>query len=235
MLAIFEFMGLMRVRGPAARDAAEAMLSAQVQATFDFMLKKGLLPPPPPEVEGHLDKIQISIAPWKTLEAMAPMVKGFGKVVDRLGFEIIHLRPGTGATFLSSDNPVIHFDPNCDPDRVEPYKPSPTGKLELLFPIGPSTLIRGHTDLKPDFAVSGFRHAEMTDPAAAMRVNRLIARFAYRLIIAHDRSHDGLAAEYAAISPVVIGKAFGFGRGQGAVAATAFGPKNPKVPWKEFD
>ncbi len=169
------------------------MLRAQVKATFDFMLRKGLLPPPPPVLVGHLDKIQIGIAPWKTLEAMVPMLEGFGVVVDGLGFEIVHLRPETGTTFLTSDNPVIHFNPDGDPDRVEPYKPSPTSKLELLFPVGPLTLIRGHTDLKSDFAANGFRHVEMADPLAIMRVNRLIAQFAYRLIIAQDRSHDRLA------------------------------------------
>ena len=48
---IFEFMALQRVRAPASRDAAEAVLAQTVKGTMKVMLANGRMPPPPPGLE----------------------------------------------------------------------------------------------------------------------------------------------------------------------------------------
>ncbi len=88
--SLFIFMCLMRVRVPAVRDMVEVMLAEQVKATTRFLDQKGKLPPKPEGLEDILDHLSVAIDPHQSLRAMGDLAKGFGTVLDQLGFEVIH-------------------------------------------------------------------------------------------------------------------------------------------------
>jgi Protein of unknown function (DUF4238) len=193
---LYTFLGLMRVRVPALRDAIEVSLAEQVKAETGLLDRLGRLPPKPPGHEDILDHLSVSIDPHMSLHAMSHVAKGFGIVLSRLGFEVIHNK--TDVTFITSDNPVVYFDPTIPEERVQPYQVRPPyGSIELLFPIDPETMLRGRT------GVSGLRHIDLVERQATKRINRFIARFGYRFVFSRDRDHDALVAKYADISPVM--------------------------------
>jgi len=77
---------------------------------------------------------------------MPELAKGFGVVLDQLGFEVIHNE--TDVIFLTSDNPVVYFDPSVQEARALPYRVQPPyGSIELLFPISADICLRGRTGL----------------------------------------------------------------------------------------
>jgi Protein of unknown function (DUF4238) len=196
--ALFLFMMLMRVRVPAARDMVEISLAEQVKATARLLDRLGELPPRPEGIEDILDRLEVSIDPHQSLQAMTSLAQGFSLVLDHLGFEVLHNKTGVG--FLTSDYPVIYFDPTVGEGRVSPYQVRPPhGAIELLFPIDAETVLRGRTGR------AGLRHLRLTDPdpAEARRINRFIVRFGYRLVFARNRSEDAVIARHAATSPVL--------------------------------
>jgi hypothetical protein len=84
---MFEFLAAMRVRVPAARDAAETIDREGVKATMRSLERRGLLPPMP---EGLTqDQIDVVINPHQSIHAMPQMVRGFAIVVDMLGFRAV--------------------------------------------------------------------------------------------------------------------------------------------------
>jgi hypothetical protein len=193
---LYTFLRLMRVRVPALRDAIEVSLAEQVKAEARLLDKLGRLPPKPPGHEDILDHLSVPIDPHMSLHAMSPVAKGFGIVLDMLGFEVIHNK--TDVTFITSDNPVVYFDPTISEDKVLPYKVRPPlGLIELLFPVDPETMLRGRTQQ------FGWRHVDLVERQAAKRINRFVARFGYRFIFSRDHDHDALVAKYAGTSPVI--------------------------------
>jgi hypothetical protein len=103
------FMGLMRVRVPAARDMVEVSLAEQVKATARFLDQQGMLPPKPIGREDILDHLSVAIDPHESLRAISDLAKGFSIVLGQLGLEVIHNK--TDISFLTSDNPVEHRAP----------------------------------------------------------------------------------------------------------------------------
>lgn len=169
--ALFVFLVLMRVRVPATRDMVEISLSEQVKAEARLLDRLGKLPPKPEGMEDILDHMVAAIDPHQSLRAMGELAKGFGVVLDHVGFEVVH--NGTEISFLTSDNPVVCFDPTVQEARVLPYQVRPPrGAIELLFPIDADTLLRGRSGLRrpPDL-----RHVTLTDRQEAKRINRFVA------------------------------------------------------------
>jgi hypothetical protein len=229
---LFVFLGLMRVRVPAARDMVEVSLAEQVKAEARFLDQQGKLPPKP---EGHkdiLDHITVAIDPHQSMHAMVPLMQGFAFLLDQLGFEAIHNK--TDVSFLTSDNPVICFDPAVPEARVLPYQVRPPhGSIELLFPVDPNTVLRGHTKLRRPGPPS-LRHVVLTNRQDAKRINRFVARFGYRFVFSTDRTHEALIAKHARTSPViktdiVPHPAGGFLLLNGCV----FGPRPVKPKWDD--
>jgi hypothetical protein len=227
---LFEFMGLQRVRVPAARDMIEAMLAHLVMLEARDMHQRGELPPLP---EGHpdlLEKIAVSIDPHKSIHAMTGLMRALAPIFDSIGLEILHNE--TSVSFITSDNPVAIFDPDVPEKSLRPYVLNPSLKaVETLFPIDPRTMVRGHTSLHPEFARCGPRHRKVRDANAVRRMNRMTARFAYELLIAVDDQHGGLARTYANTSPVLSkrpGDPEGLGRG---LLMMDFGARPAKTKW----
>jgi hypothetical protein len=223
--ALATFLTLTRVRVPAMREAVESMLARHVDLVAHDLDRQGLLPPKPPGAEHILDNMAVAIDPHQSLHAMPKLAQGFGRVLGNLCFEVLHNE--TGVRFITSDNPVAYFNPSIPELRVLPYVVTPPdGPIELLFPIDPDTMLRGHVGSAP------IRHAVLSDPQMAKRFNRLIARFAYRLMFASDRSADSVIAKHSKVSPIME-----FPPAAGTDEAKlnftfGFGPR-PKLPkWK---
>jgi hypothetical protein len=215
---LFTFLILMRVRVPAVRDMVEVTLAEDVKATARLLDQQGKLPPKPRGHENILELASVAIDPHMSLHAMPHLARGFGNVLDYIGFEVLHNK--TNVTFLTSDNPVVCFDPTVSEGRVSPYQVRPRyGSIELLFPIDAETLLRGHTGLRRVGARS-LVHTLLTDRQEAKRINRFTARFGYRFVFARDRTHESLIVKHASTSPVM-----------NMLKGCVFGPRPTKPKW----
>jgi hypothetical protein len=198
---LFTFMGLMRVRVPAARDMVEVMLAEHVKTMTRLLDQQGKLPSKPLGTEDILEHLKVAIDPHMSLRAMGRLMIGFGIVVDHVGFEVLHNE--TGMSFVTSDNPVVCFDPTVPEASVSPYQVRPPyGSIELIFPIDPNTMLRGRSALRRPGPPS-LRHVKLTDRGEAKRINRFLARFGYRFVFARDRTHESLIVKHASTSPVM--------------------------------
>src|SRR5580700_7785158 len=176
------------------------MLAEQVKATTRLLDQQGKLPPKPEGHENILDNLSVAIDPHMSLHAMPDLARGFSIVLDHLGFEVLHNK--TDVSLLTSDNPVICFDPTVPEERVLPYQVRPPhGSIELLFPIDADTILRGHTELRRP-GPPRLRHVPLTNRREAKRINRFVARFGYRFVFARDRTHEALIVKHASTSPV---------------------------------
>jgi hypothetical protein len=216
---LFTFLILMRVRVPATRDMVEVTLAEQVKATTRLLDQQGKLPLKPEGLDNDiLNHVSVAIDPQMSLHAMPDLARGFGIVLDHLDFEVVHNK--TNVSFLTSDNPVVCFDPTVPEGRVLPYQVRPPhGSIELLFPIDAETVLRGHTRLRRARPRS-LGHTVLTDRQQAKRINRFIARFGYRFVFARDRSHEALIVRHASTSPVID-----------MLNGCVFGPRPTKPKW----
>jgi hypothetical protein len=231
---LFIFMGLMRVRVPAARDMVEISLSERVKTEVRLLDDLGKLPPKPEGHEDILDHLSVPIDPHMSLHAMGQLMKGFGFILDHLGYEVIHNE--TDVTFLTSDNPIVYFDPTVSEARVLPYQVRPPhGSIELIFPIDPNTILLGHTRLRRP-RPPRLHHTVLHDRQAAKRINRFVARFGYRLVFSPDRTHEVLIAKHASTSPVIRSISVQHPNGgYFLLNDCVFGPRPTKPKWKTDD
>ena len=81
------------------------------------------------------------------------MMQGIGQVLDQMGFYAMHNK--TEIPFLTSDNPVIWFDPSVKDADVRPYVLQPDGPVVLLFPVSPVLIIYGDSSWRGRFASEG--------------------------------------------------------------------------------
>ena len=125
-----------RVRVPTARDAAEKMLSESVRMTSRHLNDYGRLPEPPEGMTfDDLDQhMVVSIDPHRSIHAMADFAKAMNGVIQAVGFEILENRTDVG--FITTDNPVIYFDPTISDVSVQPYNISRDRMdIEFMFPL----------------------------------------------------------------------------------------------------
>ncbi|MFZ0267361.1 DUF4238 domain-containing protein [Caulobacter sp.] len=228
----YQFLGLMRVRGPASRDAIELTMAEQVRSLGRMLEKRGELPPKPASMEEALafDNLQISIDPHQSLHMMPAVMVGFGKVLHVLGFSII--RNKTDISLLTSDNPVIYFDPSMPEATVRPYAIENGPPVELLFPLSPSLLLIGHSDWAGPKGHTYLRFVTCSDKQIIRRANRFIARFGYNSVFSPDRSSDKLIAKWAHESPISKTVTFPTSDGEITVSQTVFGQRPTKPKWR---
>lgn len=81
------------------------------------------------------------------------------------------IRNLTRMPFLTSDNPVIRFDPSLPLEAQEPYAVRPGSSLRLVFPVSPSLVLVGETELRDQFADQGLLYGVVTDEGWVFRVN----------------------------------------------------------------
>jgi hypothetical protein len=127
---------------------------------------------------------------------------------------------------ITNDNPVMYFDTDRPLKKLEPYRN--TGKIELLMPISPTRVLRGHPDLKPRYGREGVEYRTISSAAEIKRINTLASMFGYDFVFANSRNHETTISKYIDIAPVLrtrrIGKALAF--------ETVFGPKPRKPKWR---
>lgn len=229
--ALFQFIGLMRVRGPAARDPVELHLGHMARRTMLRLADEGRISAPPAGLT--LDDLEIAIDPHQSLHAMVAMLQGFGQLCNHFGIEVVH--NATSEPFITSDNPVVIFDPDVPEQAQLPYTVCPpAGRIELLFPVSSRMLLRGRSELPVSGPSGRLGAVSMSRTAEVRRVNRHIARFGYRFVFA---DHSGLAAlvtKYAALSPTIRFDDVPEGdEGEFTVMQMVFGPRPQKPKWRD--
>ncbi|MGQ3085351.1 MAG: DUF4238 domain-containing protein [Hydrogenophaga sp.] len=196
---LIEFLALQRVRVPASRDVTEAELASQVKKTMHRMHAAGQLPPMPAELK--LSDINISIDPHKSIHGMVDQLqREVLDVIDRAGFWAV--RNETGRPFITSDNPVVWFDPNVPEEKARPYAIKPRGDFILVFPVSPTLVIFGSPKHKEVFSREGLRYSTVPDEAWVARTNQAVAKFAYETVFAQRPGEEEVIRMYASKSPV---------------------------------
>lgn len=226
--ALFNFVGLLRVRVPAIRDAIELQLAQSVRTTYHILDRAGQLPPLPAGIT--FDQVNVLIDPHRSLLAMEPLLKGVAQLYERIGFEVLHNQ--TDVDFITSDNPVVYFDPDLPDASLRPYTVPPGRRIELLLPLTPRLLLRGTTELPIFRPGDDFRHADLTDRDGVDRVNRLVARFGYRFVFAGAAGLDQLVSEFADQSPILTFGSLPAPRGLVQTSRFEFGRRPAKPRWR---
>lgn len=223
--SIFQFILLQRVRVPASRDATEARLAAQVRQLMATMHANGQLPPMPPELEGKLDDVIVSIDPHKSIHGMVDDIQAAHDVFDRIGLCVVHNR--TSVPFLTSDNPVMWSDPTLQLEKQEPYRVQPGGPVQLVFPVSPTMVLLGKTELKQQFGTHGLQYGEVSDEDWVLRVNLDVCRYAYAAVYATAEGSEDLIRAFASESPVW--------QDDGDSGRLTFGTRTAKPKWHRRD
>lgn len=164
-------LSIMRVRIPAARDARAVLMEAGLREEMQELERVGEVPEGFQRYRGQFHSVPIGINPQRTLEAMFEDFKLVGDLCFRLGFEVLHNR--TKQPFLTSDNPVCVYNPRSSVFSRVPYDYS--GKVELIFPLSATMLLKGSLSLRPVNVIS--RHRDVSDTAVISRHNRTISQF----------------------------------------------------------
>lgn len=228
---IFQFIALQRARVPACRDIAEAMLAQTVKDTMNVMLTNGKLPPPPPGLEDLPNQVRVSIHPHRSIHAMAAVIQGMGSLYSMLGLAALH--NATTLPFLTSDNPVLWFDPSLPFHLQQPYTINPNGgEVFLFFPVSPKLALIGSTEYKDTFSKHGLLHTDVPNEAWVTSINAQVCRFAYEAVISQSSGQEELIAEFSGVSPVHEADALQVSKGFATINRYVFGPRVAKPKWK---
>lgn len=231
LVNIFQFMILQRARVPANRDATERIEAERMVAVARRMDAAGKLPPKPKGFEDILSRVEVSINPHQSIHAMVPVAQGIGQVFNRIGFGALHNK--TEIPFLTSDNPVILFDPSIKDSDLQPYVLRPDGPIVLLFPVSPSLVIYGDSPMRDQFVSEGLGIADLSDTNLVEAINRQVCRFGYQAIFAQKAGQEPLVQEYAALSPVIRFDKITTGKGEIVKFQMVFEKRERKPKWVE--
>lgn len=230
---IFAFIALQRARVPAARDACEAILAAQVKAVHRRLDAEGKLPPMPKAFEHLLKHIEVAIDPHQSIHAMVQIIQGMAKLVERIGISALH--NATDVPFSTSDNPVIWFDPSVPTGQLRPYTITPTGPIALIFPVTPDIVLYGHTSMHEHFARDGLLYGVMSNREDVEWINELTCRFAYQAVFASTDGFADVVARHADLSPVVDTQIVPVEGGEMMLSRFVFGQRRQKPKWQKRD
>lgn len=231
---LLSFACLQRARVPALRDAYELMRADALGETARLLQRMGKLPAAPPGAEDILDRVEISVDPEISIQAVGIAMKAIvDSVYPRLGFRVVHNE--SRLDLITSDNPVSWFTPLKDESKTKPYEMRPDAPLELIFPITPRLILVGKSTWRDEYLRRGLIHAGVRDNEAIKRANRMTAKFGYRAIFSKDRSPAALAEKYAQLSPVAQVTSFPHkdGSGQLVMAHMEFAPRRAKARWRD--
>lgn len=226
MHQLIVFISLTAVRGPAFRDAAELLEAYNTLEDLKILNEMGELPPPPEHIPNLFEKLRVAIDPQVSLLAMAKEMKNVAALLQGMYFDVLHDRTGRG--FLTSDNPVIYFDPRIAGARQRPYGiAGPHGPAEFYMPVTHGMALRGRR--RPIRSDVG--HRDVDDLRKIREINRLVARYAYHSVFARDTSWQNLITQYAGNSPVLDFEARIVGSRRQRHWAMTFGPRPVKPKW----
>ena len=229
---LFAFMALQRARVPASRDMSEKMLAEAVEATTRAMDEAGKFPPKPEGFENILDLLEVSIDPHMSIHAMTHVIRGIAEnIFMKIGFGAFH--NATDLPFLTSDNPVIWFDPSVAESEMRPYAVRPDGPILFLFPVSSTLIIYGDTSVRQQYLSEGFRYGDLSNREMVETINRQICRYAYRSVFAQDQGQEALIREHANASPVLHTERVRIDGREFLIHQSVFGeiPRKPK--WRK--
>ncbi len=223
-------VALQRARVPAARDAAEQILAASVMTTARQLEAAGKFPPPPKGYEKILDDVVVSIDPHQSIHAMVQIIQAMGQVLDRVGLVVLHNQ--TALEFITSDNPVIYFDPAVSNEALRPYGLTPNSDVVLMMPIAPKLMLFGTSWDKERFARRGIEHCALIDPDKVAAMNEKVVRFAYEAVYACRQPDEAMIQAHAAYSPVLKATHLPLANGRGIFFEHRFGERAKLPKWK---
>ena len=224
------FVALQRARVPAARDAAERIQAATVLAVGRRLETQGKLPPPPKNFPNIMDHLQVPIDPHSSIHSMVDIVNAMGEVLDRVG--LLVLRNNTDVEFVTSDNPVVYFDPAINRDKLRPYTISPESDVVLMMPISPSLVLFGASKDKPRFSERGIEYSSISDRGKIAPINEMIIRFGYSAIFSRSRPDEQIIQAHAALSPVTKIDHRKTEERELVIVQSVFGERETKPKWK---
>lgn len=219
------------VRVPATRDNIELMYADMVSTKIKELEKEGKLPEPPSGFENILDFVDVSIDPHQSLHAMAPLLENFNELLNRLGFQVI--RNNSNIPFITSDNPVIWFDPKYAEKEIVPHTIEPNGSAILIFPIAIDLLLVGTTANRADFEKYGLLEAITPPQSLIIMYNRLIAKFAYREVFSSRNDTGDLVSKFSNLSPTLKKVSIPGPKGITSQWTRIFGPIRKKAKWEK--
>jgi len=211
------------------RNAAEKMLAESVRMTARHLNDLGELPAPPAGLTfEYLEKnLEISIDPHRSIHAMPHFAKGVAEIFQTVGYKVIESK--TTDAFITSDNPVIYFDPMIPPELMQPYAINRQRlDVELMFPINSHLMLWGHSKLRP----ASVSYYPMNDRKFVKRANILAARFANRMVFSKEAHHQPLIEKYGDLSPVISITHMETPTGRGVIARFIFGKREPMPKWR---
>jgi hypothetical protein len=226
---IFEFIALQRVRVPASRDAVEASLAQMVKDSMKFMLDVGSLPAPPLGLEDLPDRVKVSIDPHRSLHAMVTMLEGVAAILRLVGWVAAH--NNTGRSFITSDNPVLWFDPSVPLDEQRPYTIQPNGPISVVFPVSPKLALIGSNDYQQFFRKHGLQHVDVPDEEYVFSINQQICRFAYESVITQELGWEEMISRHKATSPIHEAVQIPLAKGMATEHRFKFGPRQARPKW----
>ena len=134
---------------------------ATLKATLLQLDATGRLPPKPGGHADILNHVDFAIDPHHSIHSMPTFLRAMGEVLNRVGLGILH--NVTDVPFITSDNPVVYFDPRTSEEELLPYTLDRAGgPVVLCFPISPRLMLYGHSSMREGFACEGLRHSDMT-------------------------------------------------------------------------
>jgi len=226
---VFAFIALQRVRVPASRDACEMLLAESVKATARLLDAAGKLPPKPKGLEDILNHLEVSIDPHKSIHSMVDMIRGVERVFNQIGIGALHNI--TDIPFLTSDNPVVWFDPSSPEAEMRPYVLQVGRPVVLLFPVTPNLMIYGHSSMRERFAYEGFKSSDMSVRKSVKMMNRQICRFAYKAVFAQKAGQEAVINKFADTSPVLRTQTIADANGATVLHQYVFGKRKRKPKW----
>jgi hypothetical protein len=228
---VFQFVALQRARVPALRDAAERTTAATLKSTLLQLDAMGKLPPKPegrPDIREH---VEFAIDPHHSIHSMPTFLRAMGTVLDRVGLGILH--NVTDVPFITSDNPVVYFDPRTSEEELLPYTLDRAGgPVVLCFPIAPRLMLYGHSSMRERFSYEGLRHSDMVKEELVEHMNRQTSRFAYRAVFANRTGFEDLVRQHAHESPIVKTTIVRQGTGTLVAHQAVFGKRQVKPKWE---
>lgn len=220
------FVCLQHARVPAVRDGVEQRLAASVIEEVRSLHTAGELPPLPAGLQ--IEDLVVPIDPSTSLETLEQGMDFARLAMNRVTFRVVH--NDTGREFLTSDNPVIWFDPSTVHSRsFSPYLLAPGGPTVFILPVSPSICLYG-SSMDEGY---GWNPVRTTDVRFVEEINEMVVRFAHRWVYSHVEDSSDLVARYKGTSPVVREKIFiDLDGNSQKIWQWAFGAINKKPKWR---
>jgi len=192
--SLFEFVGVMRMRVPPAKEFIEKFESSVLRSVAKRLEREGKAPklPHPFEDVSIVDHVTFHIANWKLLQSMFDLGLDPEHVRQLSAMTPTLLRTPAGSAFLTCDQPVALYRPRADLDAAYGIGPAVLG-AELSLPLSSQvTLLLSHD--------AQARASRDLTVAEVHEFNRRTVIMAGAYVFAGERSEEAaaLVARYGA-------------------------------------